>query len=203
MQATPEPVTSSARLSRVWVVGSCGAGKTTTARRIAEILETQSVHIDEFLWLPKWKLREREEMLAMVEDRLAGEAWVMEGNLRRDARRLWQIVDRAELVVWLDLPFRLTWLRIARRSLTRSLLRRSCCNGNYETLRRAFFSRKSMLLYAFKTRRLRALIYSRLLASRRHIRLRTPAEVAGFIEALSLAGSGVLAHPNEEPRHQG
>lgn len=60
-----------------------------------------------------------------------------------------------------------------------------------------------MLLYAFKTRRLRALIYSRLLASRRHIRLRTPAEVAGFIEALSLAGSGVLAHPNEESRHQG
>lgn len=176
-------------LQRVWVVGSCGSGKTTTARRIAEILGTSSAHIDEYLWLPGWQLRERGEMLDMLEARLSEDRWVMEGNLGRDARRLWAIADQADLIVWLDLPFRLTALRIARRSFKRSLLRRPCCNGNYETFRHAFFSRHSMLLYAWRTRRLRPVIYGKLLRSRRHVRLRTAGEVRGFLEALAIGGS--------------
>ncbi len=176
-------------LRRIWVVGSCGSGKTTTARRIAEILELSAVHIDDYIWLPEWTLRERGEMLDMIEQRLAGDEWVMEGNLGRDARRLWGIVDRAELVVWLDLPFSVTSRRIAKRSFLRALLRRPCCNGNYETFRHAFLSRNSMLLYAWRTRRLRAVIYTKLLRSRRHLRLRTEGEVQGFLDALSIASS--------------
>lgn len=177
------------RIQRVWVVGSCGAGKTTTAREIARALGTTSVHIDDYLWLPGWKLRDRGEMLERVESRLGGESWVMEGNLRRDAHRLWAIVDRADLVVWLDLPFRLTFLRLVRRSFLRALFRRSCCNGNFETFRHAFFSRNAILLYAWRTRRLRAVIYGKLLARRRHVRLRRAQDVRGFVEALALAGA--------------
>lgn len=176
-------------LQRVWVVGSCGSGKSTLARELAERLGLTSVHIDDYLWLPEWRLRERGEMLNMLEERLSGPRWVMEGNLGRDARRLWAIADRAELIIWLDLPIWLTLWRVARRSLLRSAFRRTCCNGNYETFSRAFFSRKSMLLYTWRTRRLRSVIYSKLLRHRRHVRLRTSHEVAGFLEALSLRAS--------------
>jgi adenylate kinase family enzyme len=184
-----EPLTAppARALKRIWVVGSCGSGKSTLARELGERLGLESVHIDDYIWLPEWRLRERGEMLAMLEERLSGPRWVMEGNLGRDARRLWAIADRADLIVWLDLPIWLTLWRVARRSLLRSALRRSCCNGNYETFSRAFFSRKSMLLYTWRTRRLRAVIYSKLLRNRRHIRLRTASEVSGFLEALSLA----------------
>ena len=185
----PESPPRARALQRIWVVGSCGSGKSTLARALASRLQLSSVHIDDYIWLPEWRLRERGEMLAMLEARLLGPRWVMEGNLGRDARRLWAIADRAELIVWLDLPIRLTLWRVARRSFLRSAFRRTCCNGNYETFSRAFLSRKSMLLYTWRTRKLRTLIYSKLLRNRRHVRLRTPREVAGFLEALALRDS--------------
>ncbi|MFT7669062.1 MAG: adenylate kinase family enzyme [Planctomycetota bacterium] len=171
---------------RLWVVGSCGSGKTTLARRLGGLLGNVSVHVDDYIWLPDWKLRDRDEMLEMIEERLAGDTWVMEGNLGRDAQRLWKIADRADLIVWLDVPFRVTFWRLIKRCLRRSLLREECCNGNYESLRQTFFSRNSILLYAFATRHKRAVIYGHMLRNRKHVRLRTLAEVKGWLEALSI-----------------
>jgi len=174
------------RLRRAWVVGSCGSGKTTVARRIARLLGTHSVHVDDYIWLPGWKLRDREEMLALLEERLRGPNWVMEGNLGRDAVRLWRIADRADLIVWLDLPLRVTFRRLVLRCLRRSLLRQTCCNGNRESLRLTFFSAQSILLYAWQTRRLRRVIYGKLLQHRPHVRLTTQRDIDGWLEALAI-----------------
>jgi adenylate kinase family enzyme len=173
-------------------VGSCGSGKTTVAKRVARLLGTSSVHVDDYIWLPGWKLRERGQMLSLVEERLSGDDWVMEGNLGRDATRLWRIADRADLLIWLDLPLRVTFWRLVRRCLRRSLLRQTCCNGNRETLRQNFLSSKSILLYAWQTRRLRRVIYGKLLRTRPHVRLTSQEEVEGWLEALAipLAGEG-------------
>lgn len=174
------------RARRVWVVGSCGSGKSTVARRIGALLGLASAHVDDYIWLPGWKLREREEMLTMIEERLAGDAWVMEGNLGRDAVRLWAIADRADLIVWLDLPLRVTLWRLVRRCLRRALFKQECCNGNRETLRQSFFSTNSILLYAWATRHKRRVIYGHMLRNRPHVRLRSPAEVQGWLEALAI-----------------
>lgn len=177
---------SSHRARRVWVVGSCGTGKTTVARRIARALGTTSVHVDDYIWLPGWKLRDRGEMLTLLERRLGVEAWVMEGNLRPTAERLWAIANRADLIVWLDLPFRVTFWRLVRRSFRRALFREPCCNGNHETFRHAFLSSNSILLYAFQTRRLRRTMYPDLLSPRSHVRLRSVAQVEGWLTALEI-----------------
>ncbi len=174
------------RLRRAWVVGSCGSGKTTVARRIAGLLGSHSVHVDDYIWLPGWKLRDRGEMLALLEERLRGSDWVMEGNLGRDAVRLWKIADRADLIVWLDLPFGLTFRRLVWRCIRRSLLRQTCCNGNRESLRQTFFSTQSILLYAWQTRRLRQVIYGKLLQHRPHVRLTSQRDVDGWLEALAI-----------------
>jgi len=174
------------RARRIWVVGSCGSGKTTVARRIAKVLGIASAHVDDYIWLPGWKLRPREEMLGMVEERLAGAEWVMEGNLGRDAVRLWKIADRADLIVWLDLPLRVTLGRLARRCLRRCLLDEQCCNGNRESLRQSFFSTNSILLYAWATRHKRRVIYGHMLRTRPHVRLRSKDEVRGWLEAFAI-----------------
>lgn len=156
------------------------------ARGIGECLGIVSAHLDDYIWLPEWKLREREQMLQMVEQRLAGDEWVMEGNLGRDAVRLWAIADRADLIVWIDLPFRVTFRRLLRRCLRRALLREECCNGNHESLRKSFFSGESILLYAFRTRHRRQVIYRHMLRNRRHVRLRSASEVESWFEAFAL-----------------
>ena len=189
----PEPLPWRAR--RIWVVGSCGSGKTTLARRIGDLFGVSSVHLDDYLWLPGWQLREREQMLEMVEGRLSGDEWVMEGNLGRDAVRLWKIADRADVIVWIDLSLRVTFWRLVKRCLRRALLREECCNGNRETLRQAFFSRHSILLYAWSTRHKRRVIYSHMLKTRRHVRLRSAEEVRGWLDALAI--------PLEESRSPG
>lgn len=184
-EAETEPP-ASGRARRVWVVGSCGSGKTTLARQIGEWLGIPSTHLDDYIWLPGWKLREREEMLGMVEERLAGPDWVMEGNLGRDAVRLWKIADRSDLIVWIDLPLRVTLWRLVKRCLRRALLREECCNGNRESFRQSFLSTESILLYAWNTRHKRRVIYGHMLRNRPHVRLRSVREVKGWIDALAI-----------------
>ncbi|MFT7487079.1 MAG: adenylate kinase family enzyme [Candidatus Paceibacteria bacterium] len=187
--SSPKQPPESHQARRVWVVGSCGCGKTTVAKKVGDVLAIPSAHVDDYIWLPGWKLREREEMLGLIENRLEEESWVMEGNLGRDATRLWAIADRADLILWLDLPFRVTFWRLVRRCLRRSLLRQECCNGNRESLRQSFFSSQSILLYAFRTRHLRRVIYRHMLRHRPHIRLRSTREVEGWLAAFEIGAN--------------
>jgi hypothetical protein len=142
-------------------------------------------------------------MLDRVEGLLAGERWVMEGNLGRDATRLWAQVDRADLVVWLDLPLRVTLLRLVRRCLRRAVLRERVCNGNVETLRKSFFSTNSILLYAWRTRNLRRVIYREMLRHRPHVRLRSAREADGWLEAFRLSRSAPVSDPSASIAHPG
>jgi hypothetical protein len=191
---TPSPTSESGvtcapegfQAQRVWVVGSCGSGKTTVARRLGNALGSVSAHVDDYIWLPGWKLRDRDEMLDLVEQRLDCDHWVMEGNLGRNAQRLWSIADRSDFIVWLDLPFRVTFWRLVRRSFRRALFRQECCNGNRESFSHVFLSSNSILLYAFQTRRLRREMYSELLIDRPHVRLRTVAQVNGWLAAFEI-----------------
>lgn len=178
------------RARRIWVVGSCGSGKTTLARQLGEIFGIASAHVDDYIWLPGWKLRDREEMLSMIEERLAGDQWIMEGNLGRDAVRLWKIADQADLIVWLDIPFHVTFAGLVKRCLRRGILREECCNGNRESLRSSFFSNNSILLYAWTTRHKRRVIYGHMLRTRPHVRLRSREELQGWLGALAIPLKG-------------
>ncbi len=57
--------------------------------------------------------------------------------------------------------------------------------GN-ETLRQSFFSTESILLYAWSTRHKRRVIYGHMLRNRPHVRLRSPREVRGWLEAFDI-----------------
>lgn len=79
--------------SRVAVVGTTGAGKTTFARPLAEIVDAKHVELDALYHGPNWTPSEPDVRPDRVGDAIACERWVTDGNYG-DARPLvWAAAD--------------------------------------------------------------------------------------------------------------
>jgi adenylate kinase family enzyme len=120
---------------RIVVAGISGAGKTTTAAAIATRLQLPHVEIDALFHGPGWT--ERESFLDDVKRFVAEPRWVTEWQYPA-ARSL--LLERAELMVWLDLPTRTSMWRVVSRTVRRRVRRTSLWNGNLEPPLRTFFS---------------------------------------------------------------
>ncbi len=133
---------------RIVVVGVTGCGKTTTARRLADILRIPHVELDALHWLPNWVPMEREPFRQAVAQALSGPAWVTDGNYSKARDIIW---ERATTLVWLDYPLPVILWQLARRTCQRLITRETLWNGNRETLRGAFFSKDSLFLWALQS----------------------------------------------------
>jgi adenylate kinase family enzyme len=111
----------------VLVAGTSGAGKTTLATAIARSLGIPHVELDALHHGPNWTRRPSFE--ADVERFSSQPAWVTEWQYRQ-VRAL--LADRADLVVWLDLPRRTVMRQVIRRTLHRRWRRQVLWNGNIE-----------------------------------------------------------------------
>lgn len=115
------------RPRRVLVAGVSGAGKTTLARRLSARLGLPYTELDGLFHGPQWT--PRPQFLDDVRALAGRDAWVTEWQY--DAARP-LLVARAEVLVWLDLPFPLVLLRVVRRTIARRLRREVLWNGNRE-----------------------------------------------------------------------
>jgi adenylate kinase family enzyme len=118
---------------RVSVVGSTGAGKSTLARAIAKRLALPYVELDAFMHQPGWRPRPDDEFMKEVEKATSQPGWVVDGNYRRFVIEgpVWQ---RADTVVWLDLPRRTVMRQVIVRTVRRAVTREVLWNGNREPL---------------------------------------------------------------------
>jgi adenylate kinase family enzyme len=123
-------------MQRVSVVGVSGSGKSTIGRRLALRLDVPYVELDELHHGPNWNEASAEELRARVAPVVAQPGWVIDGNYRTKLGTL--VVERADTVVWLDLPIRVWLPRLARRTLVRMLTREELFNGNRESFRNLF-----------------------------------------------------------------
>lgn len=136
------------RPRRVVVAGVTGSGKTTLAGRIAELLGLPHTEIDALFHGAGWT--PRPEFLGDVRALVAGDAWVTEWQY--DAARP-LLNERAELMVWLDLPFRITLRRVIRRTVRRRVRREELWNGNQEgPLWRFFTDNEHIVRWSIRTR---------------------------------------------------
>lgn len=137
------------RPRRVIVAGVSGTGKTTLATRIASVIDAPHVEIDGLFHGPNWT--PRPEFLDDVRALVARPAWVTEWQYST-ARDL--LAEHADLLVWLDLPFRQTLGRVTRRTVRRRLTREVLWNGNIEPpLRTVLTDREHVVRWAVSTRR--------------------------------------------------
>jgi Shikimate kinase len=169
---------------RVAVIGSAsGNGKTTFGRALAAKLEVPFVELDSLVHGAGWVETPDDELRGLVEPLVATEAWVIDGAYQRKLGDL--VLRRADTVVWLDLPMRVWFPRLLRRTWRRVRGREQLWNDNRESLRGAFGGPNSLFGYALRMHFARRRRYPRELASFNTVRLRTPEEVERWLETSS------------------
>jgi adenylate kinase family enzyme len=141
-----DPVTWQPR--RIAVAGVSGSGKSTVAKRISGCLGIPYIEIDSLFHGPDWE--PRAEFVSAVETIISGDSWVIEWQYSAVRAR---IVERADTLLWLDLPTPLTLYQLARRTIGRRLRRVELWNGNYEGPLRKFFTDSDHILrWGIRTR---------------------------------------------------
>jgi len=179
-----DPLPASPR--RVVVAGVSGVGKTTLARRIAGVAGIPHTEIDALYHGPDWTPRPAfaDDVRALV----AGERWVTEWQYSA-ARPL--LTSRADLLVWLDLPFATVTLpRVIRRTLRRRLRREPLWNGNVEPPLHTFFTdRAHIVRWSISTRNIYRERIPALDAELPIVRLRTTREAERWLAGPLTAAS--------------
>ncbi len=184
------------RVQRVSVIGTSGSGKSTVATALARRLGVPNVELDAIYHQAGWEPLAKEEFHARVARLAAGDTWVIDGNYASVLDVVWQ---RADTVVWLDLPRHVTMRRIIWRTLRRFVLRTELWNGNREPWINFFSTdpQKSVIAYAWQQYpRNRARFSSAVTdpqnAHLAFVRLRTDREASAFLRNPdgSFAGDG-------------
>ena len=154
---------------RIVVIGTSSAGKTRFARTLARALAIPYVELDELHWGPHWTEKANAEFARLVADAIAGSSWIADGNYGVVRDTLW---PRANVIVWLNYSFATVFWRGLRRSIERGVWRTELWHGNRESLRRAFFSKESILLWILTTFKRRRLEFADLQKSTKYAHLR-------------------------------
>ena len=176
---------------RINVVGTSGSGKTTFARRLAQALGLPYYEMDALYWKPGWQEPSDAEFMARIQEVTQQSRWVLDGNYSRTQPIKWK---RVEQVIWLDLPFLATVLRVTARTVRRSFTRVELWpgTGNRESLREAFLSRKSIIGWSIRQHGRNRARYPDLMAAPEYahvsfVRLRSDDEARRFLEEDSTA----------------
>jgi adenylate kinase family enzyme len=123
------------------------------------------IDLDTLYWLPNWQANPLQQFRADVQTALDAcpRGWVCVGNYRH-VQDL--VLPQADTVLWLRLPFRVSFWRLLKRTVMRAWTKQPLWEGlrpaptqsrqgnpNRESWRESFFSRKSILLYAITSRK--------------------------------------------------
>jgi adenylate kinase family enzyme len=173
-------------VKRVAVVGGSATGKTTVARELARRVGVPHVELDALHHDAGWQEAPAELLRERVDAALAAapHGWVVDGNYH--GKLGLSVLERADTVVFLDLPFGLTVRRVLWRTLRRIVRREELWNGNRESLRTAF-SRQSIVWWVIRQHGShRAKWPDRFAAVPQLdvVRLQSPREVAEFLEGI-------------------
>jgi adenylate kinase family enzyme len=173
------------------VVGNSGSGKSALARRIADALGVPYVELDAIHHLPNWEPINPGEFLARVDEATRGEGWVVDGNYRPVVvdGPVWQ---RADTVVWLDVPRRTVMAQVSWRTLRRVVTREKLWNGNREpwTNVLSWDPQKSIVAWAWASHHEYVDLYAAAMRSPAFahldfVRLTSHAEAQQWLESLS------------------
>lgn len=170
-------------MKKVLVIGSGGAGKSTFARRLGELLHLEVIHLDALYWNAGWVETPKAAWAETVAELVARDSWIMDGNYSGtfDIR-----LKACDAVIFLDMPRHVClWRVLKRRLMYRRRSRPDMAEGCGEKLNWEF------ILWVWnypKTRKPKVIEWMRANSgSKEVIRLRSPAEVERYLSGVGKA----------------
>lgn len=101
-------------MDRIVIIGSPGAGKSTLARKLGDLLNIEVYHLDRYFWDSGWHELSRSERIEIQRNILNKERWIIEGTyLSSSDERL----SKADTVMFLDIPRLLCLYRVFKRRI--------------------------------------------------------------------------------------
>jgi adenylate kinase family enzyme len=188
-RADPTPPASLAlqclTMQRVVILGTAGSGKSWLAGRLAARLDLRIVELDALFWGPDWQPAPFELFRYRIECETRDGDWIVVGNYGQVRDLVWR---EADTLVWIDLPLRVVMVQLLGRTVWRIATAEDLWGtGNRESVRKAFFSRDSILLWALKTHQRNRVRFeaefARLPETKRVVRLQSRRAVERFAEA--------------------
>jgi adenylate kinase family enzyme len=167
-------------MKRVAVFGNAGGGKSTLARRLAEITALPLCVLDKLQFKEGGAAVPHDEYLRLHRDLLARETWIIDGY--GDNTTVWERLDAADTLIYVDLPVPTHYWRVTKRLIKglfadpegwpKSSPLWSSTVSSYRVIPRC---------HRYLTPRYRRLV-TELAASRRVAHLKSPREMAAFLE---------------------
>jgi adenylate kinase family enzyme len=175
---------------RISIRGTTGSGKTTLGHTLGQRLGLPIVELDAIYWLPNWQAKPLDQFRADVQAALGAcpRGWICVGNYSH-VQDL--VLSQADTVLWLRLPFRVSFWRLCKRTVARAWTQQPLWAGNpnRESWRQSFCSRNSILLYAITSRKMHVETTLRSLGATPHhasiIELRSARAVRRLLERLA------------------
>ena len=174
-------------MKKIIIIGTTGSGKSTLAQNLSKKLAIPHVQLDALIWKPKWELASDDEFFSKIQREISAPSWIIDGNYTRSTHLTW---THADTIIWIDLPFWLTFYQNFTRSFFRAFTQKEIWEGtgNRETFAR-MLSKDSVLRWLFKTYDANVVKYEKkmsdpCLSHVKFYRLRSRREIEKFLETI-------------------
>ncbi len=173
------------------MVGCSGSGKTTLSRALARALHAPNIELDAIFHQPGWTPLDDDTFKARVTEVTGSARWVVDGNYSTVRDIVW---ERADTVVWFDLPYVTVMARTIRRTVRRTVTRQQLWNGNKEPWSNLFSFKPEKSIIAWAATRHR--VYRQRYGAAEHdprwaglhfVRLRSQREADAFLAEVTTA----------------
>ena len=123
-------------MRKILVIGPGGAGKSTFALQLGQLLNIEVLHLDKFYWRAGWIETPKAEWLKTVAELLSRDAWIMDGNY---SGTLDNRLEACDTVILLDMNrTHCIWRVLKRAAIYRNKNRPDMAEGCHERLTLTF-----------------------------------------------------------------
>jgi adenylate kinase family enzyme len=99
-------------MKRIMIFGRSGSGKSTFAIWLAQKLDLPLHHLDKHFYQENWIERDYFDFLAIQQNIVDGDEWIVDGNSTRSIEMRW---SRADLVIYFNFSRIICYWRILKR----------------------------------------------------------------------------------------